>query len=356
MKRLFVVLGCVILLAGVVTGVFMYVFDRAEPAEAEPIEWQEGVKLDRKYKFILDTDIGPDVDDAAALYIANLCVNRGDAELLCVTHCTSSPYGVGAIRAINNWCGHPDIPVGTLKTDGFLHSEEHEKYNKALANLLPVSDWLADDAVAVMRKALAEQEDGSVDIVAVGPLVNIAALLNSEPDDISPLSGRELIEQKVHALYLMAGCFDPEAPSPWVPDHAPMGKAPEWNVLMDVPAATDVVKKWPTPVVFGGAEIGNWVITLKDTSILPEDSPVRLAYDLYTQGAGRQSWDPLVVYFAMDPACNCIRLSEPGNVSIFEDGYMEFTPDADGNRYIMSLAYDADEVARILDNYMAEAN
>ena len=304
-------------------------------------------------KFILDTDIGPDVDDVAALYIANLCVNRGDAELLCVTHCTSNPYGVGAIRAINQWCGNPDIPVGTLKKQGFLDGDECQKYNKALAGMVRPEQRESEDSVRVLRRTLAEQSDNDVIMIAIGPLVNIADLLTSESDDISPLSGRELVKQKVHSLYLMAGCFDQNAPSPWTPDHKPVEHAIEWNILMDVPAGKEVIRSWPTPIVFGGSEIGNWVITLKDTSILPEDCPVRLAYDLYTQGAGRMSWDLLVVYKAMDPNCTCVTLSEAGTARIEDDGYMDFSAAECGKHYYMKLTDSDENVAEVLNQYLA---
>ena len=46
-----------------------------------------------KKNIILDTDIGPDCDDAAALAMLNLYADQGLCRILGITHCTSNPYG-----------------------------------------------------------------------------------------------------------------------------------------------------------------------------------------------------------------------------------------------------------------------
>src|SRR5690606_39291538 len=66
-------------------------------------------------------------------------------------------------------------------------------------------------------------------------------LLQSPPDEFSPLTGKELVEQKVQRLVSMAGKF-------------PSGR--EFNIHEDVKAAKQVVEHWPTQVIFSGWEIG----------------------------------------------------------------------------------------------------
>ncbi len=51
----------------------------------------------------------------------------------------------------------------------------------------------AEDAVTLLRRLLAGSEDGSVVIVQVGFSTNLAALLETSPDAISPLSGPDLV-------------------------------------------------------------------------------------------------------------------------------------------------------------------
>ena len=120
-------------------------------------------------KIIIDTDIGPDCDDAAALAMANIYHKTGWVDVLAVIHCTSNPWGVGAIRRINQYYGH-DFEVATLKDEGFLVGKETEKYNKALALSSPAIELEAMDSIALYRKLLANTEDGSIEIVAIGLL------------------------------------------------------------------------------------------------------------------------------------------------------------------------------------------
>ena len=158
-------------------------------------------------KIILDTDIGPDCDDAAALALALIYARQGLAELLAVMHCTSSPWGVGAIRAINAWYGL-DVPVGTLKDEDLLTGQAiYETYNKPLASQLPADMQAAGDAVALYRSLLAQSRPKSVELVAIGPWRNLANLLRSGQDEISSLSGRQLVREKVSRLTPMAGSF-----------------------------------------------------------------------------------------------------------------------------------------------------
>ena len=154
--------------------------------------------------YLLDTDIGPDCDDAAALALAVLYARKYGGRLLAVTHCTSSPWGVGAIRRVLQWYG-AEAEVGTLTDAGFLTAPEMEKYNRALALSVSPAEREAGDATAVLRRALSGQPDGSVQIVGIGPMRNLRKLLESGADALSPLNGRELIARKVARLTVMAG-------------------------------------------------------------------------------------------------------------------------------------------------------
>ena len=60
----------------------------------------------------LDTDIGPDCDDTAALAILLQLCREGHARLLGITHCTGSPYGLGTIDAVCRLFG-VQVPMGT---------------------------------------------------------------------------------------------------------------------------------------------------------------------------------------------------------------------------------------------------
>lgn len=80
----------------------------------------------------------------------------------------------------------------------------------------------------------------------------LAQLLDSKRDELSPLSGKELIEQKIGKLWMMAGKWD-----------EPNGK--EYNFSVSEKAirlGEKICSEWPTPVTFLGFKIGFTVITV----------------------------------------------------------------------------------------------
>lgn len=74
-------------------------------------------------KTILDTDIGGDVDDAAAVAMMNVWAQEGRVEPLAMIVCISSRWSAGAVDAINRYFDHPDIPVGTNRRSRVLDQE-----------------------------------------------------------------------------------------------------------------------------------------------------------------------------------------------------------------------------------------
>lgn len=293
-------------------------------------------------RFILDTDIGPDCDDAAALALAAIAAEKTGRELLAVMHCTSSPWGAGAIRHILNWYGRSNIAVGTLKDAGFLTGSEWERYNRALAKRAGADACAAEDCLPLYRRLLARQPDGSVEIVGIGPMRNLANLLASGADEISPLTGRQLIAQKVARLTVMAGNFAPDS------------DAPEWNVEMDVASARRVAGEWPGEIVYCGWEVGAPVVTLREPCGLDEENPVRTAYRLHSGGAGRSSWDLCTVQWAMEDACGNYALSAPGVIDIDARGVTRWRAKDGGRHFYLKLAKTPAQTAADLERTLVE--
>ncbi len=164
-------------------------------------------------KIILDTDIGPDVDDAGTIALLHALSNLQETHILGIICNTTNEWGAPCIDAINTYYGKPDIPVGTLKGEGSSGEEPDWNglsYNRYIAQHFPnriKNGKNAPDAVIVYRKALAAQPDASVVIVSVGALTNLRNLLHSPPDAITQLNGKELIQKKVKLLSLMAGTY-----------------------------------------------------------------------------------------------------------------------------------------------------
>jgi hypothetical protein len=299
------------------------------------------VRLARE-KLIIDTDIGPDCDDAGALACAHALQSDGFCRLLAVTHCTSNPYGAGCADAINNWYGRGDIPVGTLKQPGFLSGPECMKYNRYIAENYPnryPGVKGAPDAMAVMRQTLAGEPDGSVVICAIGPLNNMANLLRSRPDEYSPLDGKSLMAAKLKRLVVMGGGWE----------------GPEWNFQMDPASAAFVCAEWPVEIWFSTFDVGATVVTGAGWDLPPGRNPICDAYRLHSP-CGRMSWDLTAVWAAVMGAAPLFNLSEPGTMAVNSTGANVWLSSPGGkHRFLVKNGSD-DNIAGCLDGLMKRGN
>ncbi len=196
----------------------------------------------------------------------------------------------------------------------------------------------APDAVALLRKTLAEADDGSVVIVQVGFSTNLANLLDSKPDEISPLSGIELAKKKARLLSMMAGAFEQISFS----EDGKKRDHKEYNVVMDIPAAQKIADMWPTPIVWSGFEIGLNVkyphrsIELDYNYV--KNHPLADAYRLYMPPPhDRPTWDLTSVLYAVRPEHGYFQLSEPGVVSVADSSLTSFQKKADGQHRFLKL-------------------
>ncbi len=245
------------------------------------------VKFMEKEKIILDTDMGSDSDDAGALAMLHHLADEGKAQILAVTHCASEISGPYAVRVINEYYGRADIPVGRYDKSVFLESDICRQYTKPLMDKYlaenPKPEF--DSAVKVMRKALAENDN--VVMAVIGMMNNIALLLKSQPDEISPLSGTELVAQRVKKVYIMGGNFKDT-------------DEPEFNVKNDAESAKYTAEHCPAPVFYCGSETGRDIITGRKLEKEDKSNPVHYAYSVHKPDTFVNfSWDPITVYCAV---------------------------------------------------------
>jgi len=249
-------------------------------------------------KLILDTDIGGDCDDAGAMAVMHGLAKLGLCDILAVTSCTSKISGAACVEIINRYYGRTDIPVGMLEQEGF--NVDHDTYASVLEREFdhPYKEGQQpESAVRVMRSVLAAHE--GVVICGIGPQLNIRNLLASPPDDLSDLSGYELVRDKVSALYLMGAYFEETSFPYFFGEHKLMA---EWNIEQDVAAAQYVSARWPGRVVYVPFEIGAVVQTGQPLFQYDDKlNPVTRAYEAHVGGT-RESWDPITVLCAVDPA------------------------------------------------------
>jgi len=294
---------------------------------------------------IFDTDIGNDVDDVLALGLIHALQSRGECELLAVTITKDHPLAAPFTDAVNTFYGRGHIPIGVCKSGltnqvGKFISLAEKRDASDLRyphDLLSGKDAL--EAVGLLRRTLAAAEDQSVVIVQVGFSTNLANLLRSKADAASSLEGLELVKRKVKLLSVMAGAFDK------IPNkNGELAVHKEYNVVIDIPSAQRLSRDWPTPIWWSGFEIG---LALKyphssienDYRYVPHH-PLADAYVLYNPPPhDRPTWDLTSVLSAVRPKHAYFGLSEPGQVSVAEDGVTTFEKAADGrDRYLKLTA------------------
>ena len=279
-------------------------------------------------KIIYETNMCATVDDVGALAMIHGLQNRGETELLAVClNATGDPDGAAAIDAINTWYGRGDIPVGIWK--GPFPDPDTSKYMHVLT-LFPhdLDSKSAPSALDVYRKVLANQPDKSVTIISTGYLQNLDELLKNDPD---------LVASKVKELVIM-GAYNND---------------PEHFVLHDTKkAAQNVIKNWPTPLVFH--LLGNGIMTgsgLKDT---PLGNPVRMAYYLQLGPRFRDnaSWDQMTVLYAVRGTSGLFKQNMTGTGSLVGGYTWDFQKRKDS--WLEILLPEA-SYAKIINDLMLEA-
>lgn len=289
-------------------------------------------------RLIFDTDIGNDVDDVLALGMIHALQSRGACDLIGVTvtkdHELAGPFA----DAVNTFYGRPQIPVGVVRGGatrdegkflGMVRAGNKPGYPHALKRSAD-----APDAVALLRKLLAAQPDGSVVIVQVGFATNLARLLDSRPDNASPLTGKELAARKVKLVSAMFGAYKPDG---GVNSHR------EYNVVEDLPAAKKFTADWPTPIVFSGFEVG-LAITYPAVSIekdfgYAKNHPLAEAYRRYSPPPHeRPCWDLTSVLYAVYPERGYFGISGPGRVTVGDDGVTRFAASDKGTHRFLTVS------------------
>jgi inosine-uridine nucleoside N-ribohydrolase len=177
------------------------------------------------------------------------------------------------------------------------------------------------EVAPLLRNALTAQQDGNSMVVMVGPATNMAELLELP-------GAKDWIAKKVKYLSMMGGAY-------------PVSTEPEFNIKADIKAAQKLFAEWPTPIVASGFEVGNElrypVSSIENDFGYNNNHPVADAYRIAEKMPyDAQCWDPTSVLYAVRPDAGYFKLSEPGTISVSNDGNTKFTPGAGGkHRYLI---------------------
>lgn len=337
-----------------------------------------GASVAAPVKVIFDTDMISDFDDVGALACLHAMADAGECEILATLSSTRGNASVGAVEVINSYYGRPEIPVGAPKGIGVFgegpkatrkvdpdaplgsHTGGHYKYRKLLVDY---KGWYryadaddAPDANSVYRKALAAQPDGSVVICSVGFMTNMRRLLETPPDDISPLDGTALVAKKVRLWVAMACMY-------------PSGR--EYNSMFDAESSRIALERWPTPVAFSDFSYGRdcfagravaeqagprnpvkdvFAGNIPSRETIAEDSAkwLRCGFGM----GGRSAWDETAVLLAVRGVEPYFNAERGAYRMVGSDGEDEWAPDEMGPHLRITEKMPKGEVGRVIDELM----
>lgn len=275
-------------------------------------------------QFILGTDWWTDCDDAVAVRLLARAHLAGDIRLLGVVINACMAYSVPSLDGFLHLEGVRGIPIGIDREATDFGGNPPYQQRLAPAAVEYTDNDHAEEAVGLYRRLLAES-DAPVDILEIGYPQALTALLESGADDHSPLTGVQLVREKVAHVWVMAGKWSEEG-------------GLENNFCRNPRSrrAGDLLcRLCPVPLTFLGYEVG--VSVISGSRLSPEDH-LHLTLADHGSGDGRSSWDPMLVLLAMsgdpvDAGYDTVR----GVARVDPDtGANHFTPDETGpHRYVV---------------------
>ncbi len=242
--------------------------------------------------------------------------------------------GVGAIT--EGMLGMPE--GGPVTSDKPILATTLEKksadgspvYTSAITGLVGTAE-----SAVLIRNLLLAQHDGNAAIVLAGPATGVVRMLDLYR------SGPQ-IAAKCKQLVIAAGSF-------------PSG-APEATLKMDIAAAKRLFEQWQTPIVAVGSEVGE-ALPYPGASIETDFAwaPVHPVVDAY-RAVKPMPYDApasalAAVLYAVHPDDGYFSVSDPGTITVLDDGRTRFTPAADGkHRYLIA---DPAQKEKVLGVYTA---
>lgn len=178
---------------------------------------------------ILDTDIGGDIDDAFAVA---LVLDSPQLDLRAVTTVSGDTAARARLVAkMLSAAGRADVPVAA-GAPGAKINTTYTQWADGFSSPALVSQ----SAVELMKSTL-DRGHGSVMIVAIGPLTNVAALLKQYPAE----------KKNIRQLVLMGGSIR----RGYYPNSGP---TPEYNIAEDT-AASQVVFTSGVPILMAPLDV-----------------------------------------------------------------------------------------------------
>jgi hypothetical protein len=287
-----------------------------------------------------DGDVGHRIDAVLAVAMLNGLTAKGEARRIALSVSRPSLKAAQLADALSTfYAGRPagaptggigaaregmiGLPEGPAGDDGRLVAAALSKktaqgeaaYSSSIGGLVDTAE-----TSVLIRNLILAQHDENAAIVLAGPATGVARILGlyrSEPQLVA----------KVRHLVVAAGAYPAGSVDP--------------SIKADVPAARKLFADWPTPLVAVGLEVGDAIpypaASIENDFGWASDHPV---LDVY-RAAGSMPYDApaaalAATLYAAHSTANYFKLSEPGTISVLDDGRTQFSPAPEGrHRYLI---------------------
>jgi len=273
-------------------------------------------------KVVIDTDIGDDIDDAFAVALA---LRSPELQILGI----STTFGDTTLRArlldrLLGEAGREDIPVvigSPTKTESSLTQRRFaERGLFARASHPNAADFILDQI---------RRYPNEITLIALGPLVNVGALIDKDPQSFSKLRGVVLMGGSIERSYGDLGYAKPHGPEA------------EWNIKNDIPSARKLFASGVSIFMMPLDSTQLKLDEVKRELVFRAGTPLTDALTiLYHQWGGETPtmFDPLTVAYAIDAE---LCPTKPMRIRIDDQGFTRVEPGAPNANVCLDSESDA---------------
>lgn len=301
-----------------------------------------------------DSDFGNNIDSVLTLALLKAIAAKGEARLIVSSVSKSNLKAAQAMDAIDSF--YSPAPVGGrgfgggigvgggvigLADTGKLKNDTavlDAVVGKKGADGKPEFPYKIESVIdtgpcgVTIRNMLLAQNDLNAIMLVDGPLTDAVETMDL-------YGAKAQVTAKVKELIVVAGTFPNGAPDP--------------KITADLAATKKLLAEWPTPIVFVGSEVGE-AIPYPGSSIVSDFSwsanhPIVDAYKAFKPMPYDAPAPGLAAaLYAAQPNDGYFKLSEPGTVTVADNGQLKFTPGAGGkHRYLIAEPDQKEKITKL---------
>jgi purine nucleosidase len=260
-----------------------------------------------RYKVIIDTDIGDDIDDAFAVALA---LRSPELEILGVT----TTFGDTETRAkildrLLGEVGREDIPVAAGKVTPRKEAPSQKRYGEGGPFAKPSHPDAVDFLLSRIRSNPRE-----ITLIAIGPLMNVGAAIEKDQQTF----------QKLKSVVMMGGSIKRGYGDL---EYSPArGPSAEWNIINDIPSAQKLFASGVPLFVMPLDSTQLKLDEVKREYLFRQGTALTDALTLLYHQWGQQTptlFDPMTIAFLINPKLCPV---EPMRIRIDEKGFTRPEP------------------------------